>query len=215
MPKNYPDEAFRHLRESIVAIEGEKGFMGTGALIGDYVLCTHHEIAPMLKEKKEESDTEKGEVVSHRDNRYGFRFVHHDEEADLALLYVRSDGFFMPPKISGISHVLAPDRDIRVLGFQNDRTVYNQKGRITAIDHLTQDVNTKREYKNRFLTDTYAEHGMSGGFLADPSGSFLGVITAKSLPKEHAIGVGMEIVTPFLLNAAAKEAQNVLKYKRV
>lgn len=214
-----PDEAFRHLTQSIALVKAGKNgsgqeIMSTGVLIGDYVLCTHHGIEAIVKPGKEIADTEKGEVIIHDNNLYGFRFVDVDKDNDLALLHVSSDGYFSPVKVTGTSDKLKVGREIRVLGTRPDRTIYNQIGKITFVGDL-EDKAKGKYHRNKFVTDAYAKEGFSGGILADPNGSFLGMIQYKKEPEEHAVGVGWNIISPFLMKVAAKESERILQYKRV
>ena len=213
------DEAFRHLTQSIALVQAGKNeagqdIMSTGVLIGDYVLCTHHGIEAIIKPGKEFSDVDKDELVRRGDDTYGFRFVDVDPGNDLALLHISSHGYFSPAKITRTSDELRVRREIRVLGTRPDRTIYNQIGKITHVGAIKDPI-TGKTYTNKFVTDAYAKEGLSGSALADPNGSLLGVVQRKTLPEERAIGVGWDIIRPFLLKAAAKESQRILQYKRV
>ena len=185
-------------------------------LIGDYVLCTRHGIEAILQTGKEGSDVEKGEMTIHlhSNNTYGFRFVDFDEDNDLALLNIYGDGYFAPVKVTGTSDELKVGREIRVLGTKEDHTIYNQVGEVTAINHPVEIKAKGRTYRNKFVADAYAKEGFSGGVLADPNGSFLGLVQAKTEPEEHTVGVGWNVIGPFLMRAVAKESKKVLQYKR-
>lgn len=217
-----PEQAFSHLKDSLVIVHAGKNEAGepilsTGVLIGDYVLCTHHGIESLLKHGKEFSDVEKNEMVIHGKILYGFRFVDIDKDNDLALLNllnISSNEYFAPATIAGTSGELKIGRDIRVLGYiPPDQTVFNQVGKIKSVGDFKV-LSTGVKYPNKFITDAYAKGGFSGGVLADPNGSFLGIVQFKKEPEEYAGGVGWGIINPFLLKAAAKESERLLKYKR-
>ncbi|MBI2667319.1 trypsin-like peptidase domain-containing protein [Candidatus Woesearchaeota archaeon] len=205
------EEATKHLKDSLVSVHANKDG-SNGVLCGNYVVCTYHGLEKIIKPRKELGDLEKLEVIKHTNKLYEFRFVDFDRNNDLALLYINSNGSFCPLKITGISNELEVGRNVIVLAIRPNRRIDKRVGKITHVGVDAEDPITKRIYYNTFITDAYCTAGFSGGIVADlNTSSFLGLIHHRPLDKKYAMGIGIDVITPFLLKASAKEIKRVSK----
>ena len=211
--ENIPsDRAFERLEKSIAVVRVGNEW-STGVLIGNYVLCTHHGIESILKGKDGSSDILsdpiKDEVVMNRGETYFFRIAAYSNEDDLALLKTYHRNYMWPAFVSGGNVNLKAGREIRVMASRPDFKRYLQIGRIAQVNATLNDRERKISYQNRWVADTYAKEGMSGGILTEPSGSFLGLVQGRLTETGHAYGVGWNIIHPFLMKAATLESKRL------